>query len=53
MNCIGDCGYWRGAREAIDEFFKHSGIDGRLRRVDYSGRFLLKPGLGRISLAAR
>jgi hypothetical protein len=53
MNCIGDCGYWRERAKRIDEFFKHSGIDGRLRRLDYSGRFLLKPGPGRISLAAR
>jgi len=48
-----DYGYWRGARKAIDEFLMHRGINGCLRRLDYSGRFLLKPGAGHISSAAQ
>jgi len=53
MNRIDDYGYWRGARKAIDEFLMHRGINGCLRRLDYSGRFLLKPGAGHISSAAQ
>lgn len=48
-----DYGSWRGARKAIDEFLRHRGISGCLNRLDYSGRFLLKPGQGRISSAAQ
>ena len=39
-----DYGYWKGARKAVDEFFNHRGIQVRLRRLDYSGRFVIKPG---------
>jgi hypothetical protein len=38
-----DYGYWKGARKAVDEFMQQRGIDTPLRRVDYSGRSLLKP----------
>lgn len=39
-----DYGYWKGARKAVDEFFERRELDVRLRRLDYSGRFLIKPG---------
>lgn len=38
-----DYGYWKGARKAVDEFFNQRGIHVPLRRLDYSGRFLIKP----------
>jgi hypothetical protein len=38
-----DYGYWKGARKAVDEFLEKRGIKSPLQRVDYSGRFLLKP----------
>lgn len=39
-----DYGYWKGARKAVDEFFEQRGIQVPLTRLDYSGRFLIKPG---------
>jgi O-methyltransferase len=41
---LDDYGYWKGARKAVDEFFDQRGITMPLRRLDYSGRFLIKPG---------
>jgi Macrocin-O-methyltransferase (TylF) len=38
-----DYGYWKGARKAVDEFLKARGIRAPLRKLDYSGRSLLKP----------
>lgn len=38
-----DYGYWKGARKAVDEFFELRRIDLPLLRLDYSGRFLIKP----------
>ena len=38
-----DYGYWKGARKAVDEFLRTRGIGVPLRRLDYSGRSLLKP----------
>jgi len=38
-----DYGYWQGARKAVDEFLDRRGIRAPLRRLDYSGRFLVKP----------
>ena len=38
-----DYGYWKGARKAVDEFLENRHIEAPLRRVDYSGRVLLKP----------
>jgi O-methyltransferase len=38
-----DYGYWKGARKAVDEFLQKRGIRESLRRLDYSGRSLLKP----------
>jgi O-methyltransferase len=39
---LDDYGYWKGARKAVDEFIDQRGIEGRLQRLDYSGRFLIK-----------
>jgi hypothetical protein len=41
---LDDYGYWKGARKAVDEFFEQRGIQAPLKRLDYSGRFLIKPG---------
>jgi len=41
---LDDYGYWKGARKAVDEFFEQRGIHVPLKRLDYSGRFLIKPG---------
>jgi len=38
-----DYGYWKGARKAVDEFLSARGIGAPLNRLDYSGRFLVKP----------
>jgi hypothetical protein len=38
-----DYGYWKGARKAVDEFMAQRGIALPLKRLDYSGRTLLKP----------
>ena len=38
-----DYGYWKGARKAIDEFLAQRRIEAPLRKLDYSGRSLLKP----------
>jgi O-methyltransferase len=37
-----DYGHWAGARRAIDEFMRERGITQRLRRIDFSGRLLIK-----------
>jgi O-methyltransferase len=37
-----DYGHWAGARRAIDEFMRGRGIDQPLRRIDFSGRQLIK-----------
>ena len=39
---IDDYGYWQGARKATHEFFELRGISPQLRRIDYSGRLLIK-----------
>jgi O-methyltransferase len=39
---LDDYGYWKGARNAVDEFLERRGIQTRLRRLDYSGRLLIK-----------
>jgi O-methyltransferase len=38
-----DYGYWKGARKAVDEFLDARGIRAPLKKLDYSGRFLVKP----------
>jgi predicted O-methyltransferase YrrM len=40
---LDDYGYWAGARKAVDEFRQERGIQAPLQRLDYSGRFLIKP----------
>lgn len=40
---LDDYGYWQGARKAVDEFLERRGIRTPLQRLDYSGRFLIKP----------
>jgi predicted O-methyltransferase YrrM len=40
---LDDYGYWKGARKAVDEFLESRGIQEPLQRLDYSGRFLIKP----------
>ncbi len=39
---IDDYGHWAGARKAVDEFLRERSIDARLRRLDYTGRQLIK-----------
>jgi hypothetical protein len=41
---LDDYGYWKGARKAVDEFLERRKIQAPLERLDYSGRFLVKPG---------
>ncbi len=41
-----DYGYWKGARKAVDEFLDARGIRAPLKKLDYSGRILVKPNLG-------
>ncbi len=38
-----DYGHWAGARKAVDEFMQNRGIRSALRRLDFSGRQLIKP----------
>jgi O-methyltransferase len=38
-----DYGYWKGARKAVDEFFEARGTIPPFRRLDYSGRSMIKP----------
>jgi hypothetical protein len=38
-----DYGHWAGARKAVDEFMMSRKICGPLRRLDFSGRQLIKP----------
>ena len=40
---LDDYGYWEGARKAVDEFMSRRKIRAPLQRLDYSGRFLMKP----------
>jgi hypothetical protein len=40
---LDDYGYWQGARKAVDEFLGRRGIQSPLQRLDYSGRFFVKP----------
>ncbi|MCU1302654.1 MAG: methyltransferase FkbM [Candidatus Sulfotelmatobacter sp.] len=40
---LDDYGYWQGARKAVDDFMQARGIETPLQRLDYSGRFLVKP----------
>ena len=49
---LDDYGYWQGARKAADEFIAERGIRVPLRRLDYSGRHLIKPGASTSASAA-
>ena len=40
---IDDYGHWKGARKAVDEFMHQRLPNTHLRRLDYSGRQLVKP----------
>ena len=41
---IDDYGYWEGARNAVDDFFKQRGLSvADLRYIDYAGRQFVKP----------
>lgn len=39
---IDDYGHWKGAREAVDQYFSENKITPYLHRIDYTGRLLLK-----------
>lgn len=39
---IDDYGYWRGARQACDQFFQERGLVPLLTRIDSTGRLLIK-----------
>lgn len=39
---IDDYGYWRGAREAVDEYFKNNSANLFLNRIDATVRFCIK-----------
>jgi Macrocin-O-methyltransferase (TylF) len=39
---IDDYGHWAGARKAVDEFLRSRSINTTLRRLDYTGRQLIK-----------
>jgi hypothetical protein len=41
---VDDYGHWRGAKEAVDEFFSGSGVHLLLNRIDYTGRIAVVPG---------
>jgi len=40
---IDDYGHWEGARAAVDDFMNKRAIHARLRRLDYTGRQMIKP----------
>ncbi|MFI5134368.1 MAG: TylF/MycF/NovP-related O-methyltransferase [Chitinophagales bacterium] len=39
---IDDYGYWKGAREAVDQFFKEINLKPLLHRIDHTGRIIIK-----------
>jgi len=40
---IDDYGHWRGARQAVDEFFQGQNLHPLLNRIDYTCRIMVKP----------
>ncbi len=40
---IDDYGHWEGARKAVDAFLDRRGLNVHLRRLDYTGRQVVKP----------
>ena len=41
---IDDYGHWKGAKEAVDKYFREQGVKILLHRVDYTGRIGIKVG---------
>ena len=39
---VDDYGHFRGARQAVDEYFAQAGLPVLLSRLDYTGRMLVK-----------
>ena len=39
---IDDYGYWAGARKAVDQYFRESGLYPFLHRIDDTGRLIMK-----------
>jgi hypothetical protein len=39
---LDDYGHWRGAREAVDEYFTQTGEFPLLSRIDYTGRIAIR-----------
>ncbi len=39
---LDDYGYWKGAHEAADQYFKENNISTSLQRIDSSGRIMIK-----------
>ena len=39
---IDDYGHWQGCREAVDEYFRNTGVRMHLARLDYTGRIGIK-----------
>ena len=40
---VDDYGHFKGARQAVDEYFEAAGFFPYLSRVDYTGRVIIKP----------
>lgn len=40
---VDDYGYWRGARQAVEEYFSEHAPRPLLQRIDYTGRMAVKP----------
>ena len=43
---LDDYGHWKGARDAIDEYFTSTKVRPLMLPIDYSGRILIKPPSG-------
>jgi predicted O-methyltransferase YrrM len=41
---IDDYGYWKGSRQAVDEYLAEHGIRVLMHRLDHTGRLIVKPG---------
>jgi len=39
---IDDYGHWKGAREAVDQYFSENNIKTFMHRIDYTGRVIVK-----------
>jgi hypothetical protein len=39
---VDDYGYYKGSREAVDEFFQKNKLMPLLHRIDFSGRLIIK-----------